>query len=58
MKFLDDLRTLTLSSSHKSVRFILAGQNWEDGEGKYYKVHTISNLSSEAAIQLLGELQV
>ena len=55
-KFLDAVRTLTLSTIQKSVRYILTSQKWEADVGNYYQLHAIYNLSSEAASQLLGKL--
>ena len=54
--FLDAVRTLTLSTTQKSVRYILTSQKWEADVGNYYQLHAIYNLSSEAASQLLGQL--
>ena len=54
--FLDAVRTLTLSTIQKSVRYILTSQKWEADVGNYYQLHAIYNLSSEAASQLLGKL--
>ena len=54
-EFLDAVRTLTLSSIQKSVRYILTSQKWEADVGNF-QLHAIYNLSSEAASQLLGKL--
>ena len=53
--FLDAIRTLTLTSSKKNVRYILTSQKWEADVGNF-QLHAIYNLSSEAASQLLGKL--
>ena len=55
-EFLDAIRTLTLSSIQKGVRYILTSQKWEADVGNYYQLHAIYNLSTEAASQLLGKL--
>ena len=53
--FLDAIRTLTLTSSKKSVRYILTSQKWEADVGNF-QLHAIYNMSSEAASQLLSKL--
>ena len=55
-EFLGAIRTLALSSYTRSVRYILTSQKWEADVGNYFQIHTIHNLSSEAASQLLGKL--
>ena len=53
--FLDAIRTLTLTSSKKNLRYILTSQKWEADVGNF-QLHAIYNMSSEAASQLLGKL--
>ena len=52
-EFLDAIRSLTLASSRRNVRYVLTSQKWVADIGNF-RLHPIYNLSSEAAIELLG----
>ena len=54
-EFLDVIRSLTLASSRKSVKYLLTSQKRVAYIGNF-RLHAIYNLSSEAAIQLLSEV--
>ena len=53
--FLDTIRSLTLASSRKNVKYLLTSQKWVANIGNF-RLHAIYNLSSEAAVELLGKV--
>ena len=52
--FFEALKLLTLASSQKNVRFLLTSQKHDIDIN--FRLHAIYNLSSEAALQLLGKV--
>ena len=55
-EFLGAIRKLALTSYKRRVRYILTSQKQEADVGNYSQIHTIHNLSFEAASQLLSKL--
>ena len=55
-EFLGAIRKLALTSYKRSVRYILTSQKREADVGNYSQIHTVHNLSFEAASELLGQL--
>ena len=54
-EFANVIKSLTLASYRRNVRFILTSQKWVTDIGNF-RLHAIYNLSSEAAIELLAIL--
>ena len=54
-EFLDVIRSLTFASSRKTVKYLLTSQKWVADIGNF-RLHAIYNLSTEAAVELLGKV--